>query len=255
MARRVVAAGLGLFLWSGLAVGEPLKYGVDPTCPALSPIRSVAARRCRELAVSDAGGTVLGRPIEIVSADHQLKPDVGLTIAHVGSTRSVSRPLPTYPCPPLRSESKSRAYKRKDRPDLGGRDPRSLRQVVLADGLCVDVRHQRASARPRPERSGIRREEVVRGRPQRSLRTPDGAGGRGGREGDLWTTGRHAAARRSEPLIMPRSFWPRRSATGRDRLVLCRRRRRAPRRERRSNSACCRRECAWRASRRRVRRP
>ena len=34
-----------------------------------------------ELAVSDAGGTVLGRPIEIVSADHQLKPDVGLTIA------------------------------------------------------------------------------------------------------------------------------------------------------------------------------
>jgi branched-chain amino acid transport system substrate-binding protein len=30
-----------------------------------------------QMAVEDAGGKVLGRPIEIVQADHQNKPDVG----------------------------------------------------------------------------------------------------------------------------------------------------------------------------------
>ena len=39
---------------------------------------SVAAA---QLAVEDAGGKVLGKPIEIVSADHQNKPDVGANIA------------------------------------------------------------------------------------------------------------------------------------------------------------------------------
>lgn len=34
-----------------------------------------------ELAVEDFGGKVLGKPIEVVFADHQNKPDVGLTIA------------------------------------------------------------------------------------------------------------------------------------------------------------------------------
>jgi len=33
-----------------------------------------------QMAVQDFGGTVLGKPIEIVSAGHQLKPDIGLTI-------------------------------------------------------------------------------------------------------------------------------------------------------------------------------
>jgi branched-chain amino acid transport system substrate-binding protein len=37
----------------------------------------VAAR----MAVEDAGGTVLGKPIEIVFADHQNKPDVGVAVA------------------------------------------------------------------------------------------------------------------------------------------------------------------------------
>ncbi len=33
------------------------------------------------MAVDDFGGKVLGRPIEILSADHQTKPDVGAAIA------------------------------------------------------------------------------------------------------------------------------------------------------------------------------
>ncbi len=34
-----------------------------------------------ELAIEDAGGSVLGRPIALVSADHQNKPDIGANIA------------------------------------------------------------------------------------------------------------------------------------------------------------------------------
>ncbi|MES5488872.1 ABC transporter substrate-binding protein [Bradyrhizobium sp. INPA03-11B] len=41
------------------------------------PGSSVAAK----MAVEDFGGTVLGKPIELISADHQNKPDVGSTIA------------------------------------------------------------------------------------------------------------------------------------------------------------------------------
>jgi branched-chain amino acid transport system substrate-binding protein len=34
-----------------------------------------------EMAVADFGGTVLGKPITVISADHQLKPDVAAGIA------------------------------------------------------------------------------------------------------------------------------------------------------------------------------
>jgi branched-chain amino acid transport system substrate-binding protein len=41
---------------------------------------SVIAAR---MAVEDYGGRVLGRPVEVLSADHQNKPDVASTIASV----------------------------------------------------------------------------------------------------------------------------------------------------------------------------
>src|SRR5208282_3207904 len=34
-----------------------------------------------QMAVDDFGGTVLGKPIVVISADHQIKPDVGAEIA------------------------------------------------------------------------------------------------------------------------------------------------------------------------------
>ncbi|KAG0742368.1 hypothetical protein G6F24_016499 [Rhizopus arrhizus] len=34
-----------------------------------------------KMAVEDFGGTVLGRPIEVISADHQNKVDIGVSIA------------------------------------------------------------------------------------------------------------------------------------------------------------------------------
>src|SRR6516162_9809306 len=39
---------------------------------------SVAAA---QMAIDDFGGKVLGKPIQLISADHQLKPDIGAGIA------------------------------------------------------------------------------------------------------------------------------------------------------------------------------
>src|SRR5277367_3439867 len=44
----------------------------------LSGVGSVAAA---QMAVEDFGGEVLGKPIEVISADHQNKPDIGANIA------------------------------------------------------------------------------------------------------------------------------------------------------------------------------
>jgi branched-chain amino acid transport system substrate-binding protein len=61
---------------------DVVKIGVltDLSGPASTPTGpgSVAAA---EMAVADFGGTVLGKPIQVISADHQLKPDVAASIA------------------------------------------------------------------------------------------------------------------------------------------------------------------------------
>lgn len=82
--RRLLAAGAALAaspIFRPARAADPLRIGVinDQTGPyaAASGPGSVAAAR---MAVADFGGQVLGRPVELVSADHQNKPDVGLAI-------------------------------------------------------------------------------------------------------------------------------------------------------------------------------
>src|SRR5271166_1510419 len=61
---------------------QVVKIGVltDMSGPASTPTGpgSVAAA---EMAVADFGGNVLGKPITVISADHQLKPDVAAGVA------------------------------------------------------------------------------------------------------------------------------------------------------------------------------
>ena len=79
------AAGFLVFS-SGIASAQVsddvVKIGVltDLSGPAATPTGpgSVAAA---EMAVADFGGQVLGKPIKVISADHQLKPDVAAGIA------------------------------------------------------------------------------------------------------------------------------------------------------------------------------
>jgi branched-chain amino acid transport system substrate-binding protein len=86
--QRIWLAGLGALLVcaSGAARAQVsddvVKIGVltDMSGPASTPTGpgSVAAA---EMAAADFGGNVLGKPITVISADHQLKPDVAAGIA------------------------------------------------------------------------------------------------------------------------------------------------------------------------------
>ncbi|MFC0220019.1 branched-chain amino acid transport system substrate-binding protein [Pseudochelatococcus lubricantis] len=73
---------LAMNLTAGAAVAEKVKFGVltDMSGPFsdLSGAGSVEAAR---LAIEDFGGEVLGEKIELIFADHQHKPDVGLNTA------------------------------------------------------------------------------------------------------------------------------------------------------------------------------
>src|SRR5258708_19319864 len=78
------AMGLAVIGFSAIAQAQapqPLKIGL---LGGLSGVYADVAQgqvEAMELAIEDVGGKVLGRPIEIVSADHQNKPDIGATIA------------------------------------------------------------------------------------------------------------------------------------------------------------------------------
>ena len=61
---------------------DVVKIGVltDMNGPASSPTGKGSVTAA-QMAVEDFGGTVLGKPITVVVGDHQLKPDIGATIA------------------------------------------------------------------------------------------------------------------------------------------------------------------------------
>jgi len=80
-----LAAAMGLAAgFSGIAQAQapqPLKIGL---LGGLSGVYADVAQgqvEAMQLAIEDVGGKVLGRPIEIVSADHQNKPDIAATVA------------------------------------------------------------------------------------------------------------------------------------------------------------------------------
>lgn len=82
LAKQWALSAVILMLFASSATAEPVKLGVltDMSGPFsdLSGKGSVEAAR---LAVEDFGGKVLGEPIEVVFADHQQKPEIGLNLA------------------------------------------------------------------------------------------------------------------------------------------------------------------------------
>jgi branched-chain amino acid transport system substrate-binding protein len=85
--RKSYAVVLALACWAAMSGGpaaaqESVKLGVlndqNGLYADLTGMGSVHATR---MAVEDFGGKVLGRPIEVIFADHQNKPDLGSTIA------------------------------------------------------------------------------------------------------------------------------------------------------------------------------
>src|ERR1700756_5462597 len=82
--RRLLILGIAAILVStpALAGGRSIKIGVlgdkSAPYPAVGGPGSVLAAK---MAADDYGGRVLGKPIEIVSADMQNKPDIASSIA------------------------------------------------------------------------------------------------------------------------------------------------------------------------------
>lgn len=70
------------FAGAAMAGDNKIKIGVlNDQSSSFSALGGTEVVRAVELAVKNFGGEVLGSPIEVVSADHQNKPDVGLAIA------------------------------------------------------------------------------------------------------------------------------------------------------------------------------
>jgi len=81
-----VAAAVGLTAVGLAAIAQaqtpaPLKIGVMEGFSGVYGDLTAGEVEAMQMAIEDVGGKVLGRPIEILSADHQTKPDVGAAIA------------------------------------------------------------------------------------------------------------------------------------------------------------------------------
>ena len=59
----------------------PLKIGITEGFSGVYADLNLGEVEAAQMAIDDFGGKVLGRPIEILSADHQTKPDIGAQIA------------------------------------------------------------------------------------------------------------------------------------------------------------------------------
>ena len=81
-----LAAGVSLTVMGLAVIAEaqtpaPLKIGVMDGFSGVYGDLTQGEVEAMQLAIEDVGGKVLGRPVEILSADHQTKPDVGAAIA------------------------------------------------------------------------------------------------------------------------------------------------------------------------------
>src|SRR5437763_8162296 len=81
-----VTAAVGLAAIGAIAIAQaqtpaPLKIGVMEGFSGVYGDLTAGEVESMQLAIEDVGGKVLGRSVEILSADHQTKPDVGAAIA------------------------------------------------------------------------------------------------------------------------------------------------------------------------------
>ena len=76
-------AAMAVISGGALAADDgPVKIGVLTDMSSLyADVTGPGSLAAVQMAVEDFGGTVLGKPIEVISADHQNKPDIGSTIA------------------------------------------------------------------------------------------------------------------------------------------------------------------------------
>ena len=77
----IAATVAGLVAVAQAQAPVPLKIGVMEGFSGVYGDLTQGEVEAMQMAIDDFGGKVLGRPIEILQADHQTKPDVGAAIA------------------------------------------------------------------------------------------------------------------------------------------------------------------------------
>src|SRR5476651_2885754 len=82
----VIAAAVGLTTTGLMAIAQaqtpaPLKIAVMDGFSGVYGDLTAGEVEAMQMAIEDVGGKVLGRSVEILSADHQTKPDIGASIA------------------------------------------------------------------------------------------------------------------------------------------------------------------------------
>ena len=148
------------------------------TCPASMPTSTVPARsKPIKMAIADFGGSALGKPIELLTSDHQNKPDLGvqkfrewadrdgLTMMLGGANTGVSLAIAAG-----RQGEEDSVLRHRRRGRL------AHRQGLHALHRPLRLRHDRARQRHRDDNSQRGRQDVVL--PHRRLRVRDAIAGR-----------------------------------------------------------------------------
>ena len=76
----LLAGALGAFLAAGAADAASNKVvigDIDDMSGPYADVLGAGGVEAIKMAIADFGGTVLGQPIQILTADHQNKPDLG----------------------------------------------------------------------------------------------------------------------------------------------------------------------------------
>src|SRR5580704_8351564 len=86
MKKTIIATAAGLTAAAVMTMAnaqdvKPLKIGVMEGFSGVYGDLTAGEVEAMQMAIEDVGGKVLGRPVEILSADHQTKPDIGAAIA------------------------------------------------------------------------------------------------------------------------------------------------------------------------------
>src|SRR4030081_1834008 len=77
-----VIAAAGVLLVSGAQAQEKVRIGVlNDQSGVFSTYQGIGSVIAAQMAVEDYGGKAAGKPVEIITADHQNKTDVGVGIA------------------------------------------------------------------------------------------------------------------------------------------------------------------------------
>ena len=214
----LVAALGGIFHRCFAKAQDRVRIGVlNDQSGVFATYQGIGSVIAAQMAVEDYGGKAAGKPVEVVSADHQNKPDIGVGIArrwYENESVDVIFDLPNSAIA-LAVAAISRAEEQSIH-RIGRRHGASDRRKMHAEYRALDLRHLRLRARSRQGGGRAGRQEMVLHHRRLCVRPRSGKAGQRSRQGL-----RRRGARRRAPSARHRRlrFVPAAGAGLRRRIV------------------------------------